>query len=273
MNKILAILAACAAIGSPAFAQVQTPAESIDAGAQQQATEARVQTTTTAAPRTIEPADDQALGFHAAVGYESKYVFRGLGVAKDSLQTDLALSYQTFGLGLWTHNPLRSSQKETSEINIYGSAGTSLDDTIYGGIGFTLYHYTNAGFLGSEQTTFEPNLRFTFDLSESVYIKPTLLIAYDVDWKDWTFEAGVDHVIALADQLNLELGAAIGYRVMDQTKNYIYGSLVADVVYAVKAPVDLYAGIRGSFNDISKSRRGDLKGTDFWFGAGVRANF
>lgn len=265
MNKILAILAVCAAIGSPAFAQVQTPAESIDAGAQQQAT--------AAAPRTIEPADDQALGFQAAVGYESKYAFRGLGIAKDSLQTDLALSYQTFGLGLWTHNPLRSSQKDTSEIRVYGDAGTSLDDTIYGAIGFTVYHHTNADFLGSEQTTFEPHLRFTFDLSESLYIKPTLLIAYDVDWKDWTFEAGVDHVIGLADQLNLELGAALGYRVMDQVKNYIYGSLTADVVYSVKAPVDLYAGIRGAFNDLSKANRGNFKGTEFWFGAGVRATF
>lgn len=261
MNKILTLLAGLSAVGSIAFAQAPVaPVENA--------------TPATVAPRTIQPADDQSLGFQAKAGYESKYVYRGLGLAKDSMQVNMNVTYQTFGLGLWTHNSLRASQKDTNEIRITGHAGTSLDDTIYGALGFTVYHHTNAGFLGSEQTTFEPNLRFTFDLSESIYIKPTLTVAYDVDWKDWTFEAGVDHVIALADQLNLELGAAIGYRVIDKSKNYIYGNVTADVVYSVKAPVDIFAGIRGSFNDISKSRRaGGIKEADFWFGAGLRATF
>ncbi len=227
---------------------------------------------TTATPAVDAPVAD-ALTVDASFGYESQFFFRGWTVAKDSLQTDLSLSYQNYSLGVWNHAPLRSSQSSTSEFDFYGSADLQLTDIITGALGFTLYYYPSVSGSGTNTVTFEPNLTFTFDLSEEIFISPSVMIAYDTELQNWTFEASTDYGFELAEDIGLELGAGVGLVTVHKGKNYVYGLLSADVVYSVKEPIQLYAGVRGGFNSLGKANRGSQKSTEFWFGAGVRASF
>jgi uncharacterized protein (TIGR02001 family) len=247
MNKILGIVLGLSSMGSLAFSQ------------------------TTATTAEAPVAD--ALTVDASFGYESQFFFRGWTIAKDSLQTDLSLSYQNYSLGVWNHAPLRSSQSSTSEFDFYGSAETSLTDSITGALGFTLYYYPSVSGQGVDTVTFEPNVTFTFDLSDKIYISPSVMIAYDTELQNWTFEASTDYSFGLCDALDLELGAGVGLVTVHHGKNYAYGQLSANVVYSVKEPVQVYVGARGGFNSLGKADRGSQKSTEFWFGAGVRASF
>ncbi len=248
MNKILGIVLGLSTMGSLAFSQ----------------------TTATSA---VEAPVADALTVDASFGYESQFFFRGWTVAKDSLQTDLSLSYQNYSLGVWNHAPLRSSQSSTSEFDFYGSADLQLTDSITGAAGFTVYYFPSVSGKGVDTVTFEPNLKFTFDLSEEIHISPSVMIAYDTELKNWTFEATADYSFGLAEALDLELGAGVGLVTVHKGKNYAYGLLSADVVYSVKEPIQLYVGARGGFNSLGKAERGSQKSTEFWFGAGIRASF
>jgi len=219
-------------------------------------------------------ADNEAISFTGSVGYESNYVFRGIRVARDSMQTELSAKYQTFELGIWNHTALRSSESWSNEINIFGSAGMSLTDAIDGAVVATVYHYPSSP-ISDNRTTFEPGVTFSFDLGETIYVSPEVGILYDVDLKDWTFYVSGDYTVGLGDGFDLVIDGELGYVVVDGGSNFIYGGLSANVEYSVQEPLTLFAGVRGSFNDLSRADRGDgaLSSTNFWGGVGVRASF
>jgi len=219
------------------------------------------------------PADNEAISFTGSVGYESNYVFRGIRAARDSMQTSLSAKYQTYELGIWNHTALRSSESASNEIRILGSAGMSLTDAIDGAIVATVYHFPSTS-VSDNRTTFEPGVNFTFDVADTIHVSPEAGVLYNVDTKDWTFRLGGAYSMELGGDFDLVLDGEIGYVVVDNGSNRIYGDLAANVEYSLQAPLTLFAGIRGSFNDLSRADRGgEIKSTNLWGGVGVRASF
>ncbi len=150
----------------------------------------------------------------------SQYVFRGFALSKDSIvvQPSMTVAYKDFSFNLWGNmdtdlwnsdngqNP--SSWTETDMTMSYGWAMGPVNLST----GYTYYAVDN-----SANNTQEVYLSATLD----TLLKPTLKIYRDIDHlAGWYISLGVSHSVPITGEINLDLGAQVGYLAADDASSY-----------------------------------------------------
>ncbi len=163
-------------------------------------------------------APEELLGFTLAVGYDSKYVFRGVDFGDNWLST--SLDYTT-GIADGIRLDLGVDYGHVSDAGFLGTGDVSFDrlqasaevvaDLGGAELGLGYRYYSNLGEAGS---FLDDTNEISLSLASKVSIFNVGVAAnYDVDGEGWYFEAAVNTEIALTESISLVPGASIGYGV------------------------------------------------------------
>lgn len=237
----------------------------------------------------VSAAHADTLAVDTAVGFESRYVFRGVQLAETSIQPSIQLNYGNFYGGAWFNLPVGDDDLVVTpggeELDFYAGYGFALNESVHLDVGFTYYTYPDlaSGFFdvfeedgdGLGANTVEIFAGLSFDTA----LTPTFYVYRDFMLDTLTIEGSVSHSIPLAEKTSFDLGAALGYVVDDDPADYLYGNISADLTYALSDHGSLAAGVRyggadiagGSF--IDDSIGGTLQSSGFWWGISVGGSF
>lgn len=143
------------------------------------------------------------------LGYDSKYIFRGLHVTDDLATAGLDLNYAlsdatSLNLNVWYANGA-GHLDDYDELNIYGRLSHKFSDTFTGAVSFRYYDYPSVS--GGEQ--YEPGL-------EGVWTPcPNATVNMGIFWETETealyAELGASYTYKINDTFSLVPGAVISY--------------------------------------------------------------
>lgn len=159
------------------------------------------------APAEIAPVDD-SLGFSLSVGYDSKYIFRGVDFGDHLIWTSLSVPIKltdklTFTFAPWYGN---IADGEYDELDLV--AGLTYDmgfATI--GVGYTWYYFPFSGF-----DTHEPNITIAKSFGKVNWFAGAYLdTEADNGGEGWYFETGVNTSIKINDMVSLVPEVKISY--------------------------------------------------------------
>ena len=77
----------------------------------------------------------------ASIGYDSKYIFRGVALADESMTVSIDAEFDSAYLGMWTNQPITGNFD--NEFDFYGGLGFDVAEGISMDVGGTLYYYPN----------------------------------------------------------------------------------------------------------------------------------
>ncbi len=230
------------------------------------------------------------IGIETTVGFESRYVFRGVQFAETSIQPAINLSYGNFYGGAWFNLPIGDDDLVVTpggeELDLFAGYSVAMDDTFTLDVGFTYYTFPDAasGFFdlfeedgdGLGANTFEVFL----GVSAEAPLSPSFYVYHDFNFDTTTFEGSISHSFPLAEKVSFDLGGAVGYVVDDDAGgDYLYGSGSADISYAVTDKGSVYAGVRFGGSDIAggsifdDANAGTFQSSGVWWGLGFTASF
>lgn len=232
----------------------------------------------------------ESIGVSTTLGFESRYVFRGVQFAETSLQPAVELSYGGFYGGAWFNTPIGDDDLVVTpggeELDLYAGYSAGVSDLITLDVGLTYYTFPDlaSGFFD----TFDEDgdglgantLEAFAGLSVDSPLAPSLYVYRDFMFDTFTIEGGVSHSIPLAEKTSFDLGAALGYVIDDDTGgDYLYGSASADLSYSLTDDAALSAGVRYGGSDIAggaiidDSIAGTFKSSGFWWGLSISSSF
>jgi uncharacterized protein (TIGR02001 family) len=194
--------------------------------------------------------------------YTSKYVFRGVELAKESFQPSIEVASGNWYAGLWTNQPITKGIE--NEIDFYAGYGIPLSDTWSLDTGATLYYYPEANKNVADEHTTEFFAGLTGTLGG---FSPSFYTYYDIDLKAWTFQTAVGYSVALSDQASLDFSASLGRVDTDGGSDYTYYGAGVTLPYKLSDSATLNLGVQYAATNES--------GSDdyFWFTAGVTIGF
>lgn len=148
----------------------------------------------------------------------SQYVFRGFAYTKDSMvvQPSMTVGYKDFSFNLW-------GNLDTDRWNDNGQDSNSWTETdmtmsyawAMGPVNFSTGYTYYA--MDSATDTQEVYLSATLD----TLLKPTLKIYRDIDhYAGWYVSLGVSHSVPITGEINLDIGAQVGYLAADDASSY-----------------------------------------------------
>jgi len=171
-----------------------------------------------------------------SVGYESRYIFRGVKLADESMVVSIDAAFEDAYLGMWTNQPITGNFD--NEFDFYGGVGFEVAEGISMDVGGTLYFYPESG-VGSE--TFELYAGFAFETE----LSPAIYLFYDLDLEAFTFEASVGHSFEMDEKSSLDVAAFLAH-VDGDGFNYHYYGVSGDVVYSLGDSSTASIGVRVS---------------------------
>lgn len=224
------------------------------------------------------------------LGYESRYVFRGVQYSESTIQPGVTVGYKGFYLTAWANLPIGDADfvvtPEWQEVDLVAGWRAPLGKKVSIDLGVTYYLYPNrmSGFgdvykedgSGLGFNTVEPYV----GLVVTAPLSPKLYVYHDFMFDTWTVQGSVAHSIPVAKKLSFDLSGATGY-VFDDTggTDYLYGNAGANLTYALSESASAYVGVRyggsniagGSIYDDGIAGTTDPSG--FWWGIGLTAKF
>lgn len=230
------------------------------------------------------------LSISTTLGFESRYVFRGVQFAETSVQPAVEISYGGFYGGAWFNLPIGDDDLVVTpggeELDLYAGYSANFTETVSFDVGFTYYTFPDlaSGFFdffeedgdGLGANTFEVFAGLSLDAP----LAPSLYVYRDFNFDTFTIEGGVSHSFPLSETTSFDLGGALGYVIDDDTGgDYLYGSATADLSYALSDDASLAAGVRYGGSDIAggsiidDSILGTFKSSGFWWGLSLSASF
>ena len=236
------------------------------------------------------PAAAGELGVETTVGFESRYVFRGVQFAETSIQPAINLSYGNFYGGAWFNLPIGDDDLVVTpggeELDLFGGYAFAVDDVFTIDVGLTYYTFPDAasGFFdlfeedgdGSGANTLEPYI----GVSLAGPLSPSVYFYRDFNFDTFTIQGSGSHSFPLAENTSFDVGGTIGYVIDDDDGgDYLYGTLTADVSYTLTDNGSIYFGARFGGSDIDggsiidDSIAGTFDSSGFWWGLGFNASF
>lgn len=212
-------------------------------------------------------AQDAAPSYSVTVDfpYASKYVFRGVELAKESLQPSIEVAVGNFYGGVWTNQPVTSNID--NEFDFYAGYGIPLNDTWKLDVGGTFYYYPELdSSTGLDEHTFEGYVGATGNVAG---FTPGVYAYYDFDLKNTTLQAQVGYSVPLeAVGASLDLAATYGWVNADVGEDYNYWSIGATVPYKLTEKATVSGGVSYANNDL-----GAVEGDHLWFTVGLTVGF
>ena len=197
-------------------------------------------------------AEDDKPTAELSVAALSQYVWRGFALSKDSIvvQPSATIGYKGFSFNLWGNMDTDLWNKDDANRP---SSWTETDMTMsyawaMGPVSFSagyIYYAVD----NSANNTQELFLSATLD----TLLKPTLKVYRDIDhFPGWYATLGVSHSVPVTGEINLDLGAQVGYLAADEASSYAdpsdsskaYGNFHDGVLSAsMKIPVNKYIAV------------------------------
>ena len=225
----------------------------------------------------------------AALGFETRYLFRGVQFAGSSFQPAVTVGYQGLYLTGWANLPVGDEDLSSfggEEIDVVAGYSAPLSDLVTIDVGVTYYTFPNldAGFFdiyeedgdGLGANTLEPYLGFAFKAP----LSPKIYLYRDFMFDTFTAQGALAHSVPLAGAFSLDLSGIVGYVFDDDPGNdYLYGHATANVSHPLSDSAAFYVGARFGGSDIAggsvfdDASLGTTKSNGFWFGMGLSASF
>ncbi|MEM9013798.1 MAG: TorF family putative porin [Pseudomonadota bacterium] len=236
------------------------------------------------------PAAAGEFGVSTTVGFESKYVFRGIQFAETSIQPAINLSYGNFYTGAWFNLPIGdddfTSTPGGEELDLFGGYSVSLDDTFTLDVGVTYYTFPDlaSGFgdlfeedgdgLGAN------TIEFYAGVSLDGPLAPSLYVYHDINFDTTTIQGSASHSFDVAEKVTFDVGGDIGYVIDDDDGgDYLYGVASAGFTYALTDNGSISAGGRYGGSDIAggsifdDANAGTFQSSGLWWGLSFDASF
>jgi uncharacterized protein (TIGR02001 family) len=202
--------------------------------------------------------------------YVSKYVFRGLAVARDSLQPSVEVNAGDFYCGVWANTPLVNPHDPTGaakmELDVYGGYNLKLSDTLKADFGLTYYYYPQANKNLTRSHTVEGSLGLNWTVGG---FTPSIYAYYDFTLKSWAYQGSVGYSLPLKKiGASLDLSATLGRVSPDGGGDYTYWSFGATVPFKLSETAKLNVGLTYTTNDLDGADDPGL-----WATVGVTVGF
>jgi uncharacterized protein (TIGR02001 family) len=213
------------------------------------------------------PATESAYAVTADFPFASKYVFRGVKLARASLQPSVEVAAGDFYTGVWSNIPLRNEHDGdiTKEVDLYAGWTPKLTENLKADIGATLYWYPKAeASLADDSLEMFVGLNYTWG-----NFTPAVYVYRDFDLKTWTVQGSVGYSIPLKSLgTSLDLNVTVGAVSPKDGEAYNYYSAGVNLPYKLSDAVKLNLGLTYTENDIDQGKDPGLWGT-----VGVTASF
>lgn len=215
-----------------------------------------------------------------SVDYVSEYVFRGVSFANTAVQPAISVSKGGFTLGAWASTGLgETSAIAGDEIDIYGSYGWDVNDTVSASVGATVYHFPQSGDLFDfDSDTLGSTFEVSAGLGFNTVLSPAITAYYDLTLEAFTLEGSLSHSYPLAESVSLDFGLTGGFVTADGPGDYQWGTGSASLSYSFNDSSSVYAGANYTLNSddlLDFPTANDITPTDnlFWAGVGVATSF
>jgi len=229
------------------------------------------------------------LGVSTALGFESRYVFRGVEFAQNSVQPSVELSYGGFYGGAWANLPIGDDNIPFGdELDLYFGYGGALSDIVSYDFGLTYYTFPDAssGFFDLFEEDGDGlgvnTLEIYGGLSFDTVLAPSIYLFRDFNFDTFTMQGDVSHSFPLSEKTSFDLAGQVGYVIDDDAGgDYLYGVASADVSYALADNASAYVGVRyggsdiagGSLIDDATAALSTTQSSGVWWGVGISADF
>lgn len=197
--------------------------------------------------------------------YTSKYVFRGLEAASDSIQPSVEVAVSDFYIGVWTNQPITKNQ--SNEFDFYAGYKLKLNDSWNIDGGATVYYYPEADLAnGGRQNTTEAYLGLNGNIKG---FTPGVYAYYDTTLETTTAQLQLGYSLPLASAgLSLDFSANAGRVYANTGTDYNYYSVGLNVPYKLSDKALVYAGVAYSDNNYT-----EMKGDFVIYTAGITVGF
>lgn len=177
--------------------------------------------------------------------YVSKYVFRGIELAKESIQPSVEFASGDFYAGIWSNQPV--TKRIDNEFNFYAGYGVALSDTWSLDFGATYFYYPETPSTTFEDQ-FEPFIGIAGDIGG---FSTAFYLYYETEYELLTYQGSLGYSIPLSDAVSLDLSASLGYQDAPGNASYTYWDLGASFGYAINDTASAYLGVTYASNDLA----------------------
>ena len=234
-------------------------------------------------------AGDDAQGSKVSVSvstdYVTEYVYRGVTLAGEAFQPGAEISVGNFTAGIWASVAVgEESVFFGDEIDIYGGYSFDVSESVSADVGFTLYHYPQAGGLfdigANDTSTIEVYGGLGFDSP----LAPSVTAFYDFTLEAFTLIGSAEHSVPVGEKTSFDIGAIAGLVSVSGAGVYQYGTLSGALSYGFNDDTSVYVGLNGglssqntfadtNFDITNLATISAPKKSSVWFGVGISSGF
>ena len=176
--------------------------------------------------------------------YVTEYVFRGIGLAEESIQPSIEFATGDFYAGVWTSQPV-TGVGVANEFDFYLGYGWALSDTWSVDAGAAYYYYPE---LPSGSSTFEPFVGIAGDFGGG--FSGSGYFYHDIDLEASTFQFDLAYSFEMTDTSTFDIGGNFGTVSVNGGGDYNYYGMSATLNYALNDVAGSYLGVAYADNDI-----------------------
>jgi uncharacterized protein (TIGR02001 family) len=197
--------------------------------------------------------------------YTTKYVFRGMELAKDSIQPSIEITNGPIYVGIWTNQPVVNNTD--NEFDFYLGYKHKLNDAWDVDAGATVYYYPELDkSTGGKRATTEGYLGLNGNIKG---FTPGVYTYYDFSLKTTTLQGQVGYSMpAPTAGLSFDFSANVGRVFIKDSSDYSYWSFGVNVPYKLNDKATFYVGATYTNNDITGAQRDMLN-----FTTGISVSF
>lgn len=195
----------------------------------------------------------------ADIPYVSTYVFRGVELAKQSVQPSVTFTSGSLSLGVWTNQPITVPHAD-DEIDFFGGYDFGLGHDWKLTVGGTVYWYPELNLsAGGDRRTYEPRLSLSGPLGP---VTSTLTLYYDTTLKASTLEGALGYSVPMygTERDTVDFNATYGNVSPDVGSSYSYWSASAKATFRPRENLSAYFGVTYASSNLN-SQRNHVYGT------------
>lgn len=192
------------------------------------------------------------------IPYTTKYVFRGVELARDSIQPSVEVTAGSVYLGVWSNQPVVDNTD--NEFDFYAGYKYQLNDAWDLDVGATVYYYPELdSSTGGERATTEAYVGINGNVKG---FTPGVYTYYDFDLKNTTVQLQLGYSIPVPDAgLSVDFSGNVGRVFADNAEDYNYWSFGVNVPYAISEKATVYAGVAYTNSNLTGAKRNLVNGT------------
>lgn len=184
--------------------------------------------------------------------YTTKYVFRGVELAKGAFQPSVKLTVGDFYASVWNSSPVDKGYE--LEFDYTAGWGTKISDTFAVDTGMTIYTYP--GLSSGDKATHEAFLGVNGPIGA---LTSGTYIYYDFTLKVFTAQETLSYTITIDPKTSVSLAGTYGHASPNSGDSYNYWGFGATVPYKLSDKATLTVGVQYADHNIA-----GLDGNHFW---------